>query len=557
MKKQIVAFLGIILLLASCADKKNDANVKQEPTTVKIPFDWNAANLYFLLTDRFNNGDTTNDVNFSRTEKTGKYRGFEGGDLKGITQKIREGYFTKLGVNAIWMTPIVEQIKGGTDEGNGFTYAYHGYWTKDWTQLDPNFGTIADLKELIKVAHENDIRVLLDAVVNHTGPVTEKDEVWENTWVRTSPQCMYKDYESTIRCTLVKNLPDVLTEKNTDVELPKQLVEKWKSEGRYEQEVAELDEFFKKTGYPRAPRFYIMKWLADYIAEFGIDGYRVDTVKHTEENVWQEFRKICDEAYNQFKQKHPKQYLSENFYLVGEVYGYGIGGKQLYDFGDKKVNYFDKAFNSLINFEFKWNAKQVPNYEATFSRYDSILHTDLKGYGVLNYLSSHDDGEPFDAQRAKPYEMATKLLLTPGTAQIYYGDETARPLEIDGAEGDANLRSPMNWEDVAKEETKKILAHWQKLGKFRKKHPSVGAGKHTMLSETPYIFKREYSKENYQDKVIVGLDLPVGNKTIQVAETFNNSEELYDAYSNQKIKVIDGNVSFSSPFTIVLLEKYK
>jgi alpha-amylase len=73
---------------------------------------WEAANVYFLLTDRFNNADPSNDVNFERTEETAVLRGFEGGDLKGITQKINEGYFTDLGINAIWMTPVVEQIHG-------------------------------------------------------------------------------------------------------------------------------------------------------------------------------------------------------------------------------------------------------------------------------------------------------------------------------------------------------------------------------------------------------------------------------------------------------------
>lgn len=96
----------------------------------------------------------------------------------------------------------------------------------------------------------------------------------------------------------------------------------------------------------------------------------------------------------------------------------------------KKVNYFDNAFRSLINFEFKWNAKEL-SYEQLYSKYSQILHSEMNGYGVLNYLTSHDDGSPFDKQREKPYETATKLLLSPGAAQVYYGDELARPLDIE------------------------------------------------------------------------------------------------------------------------------
>lgn len=540
-----------IAFFFSCAQQ--NSNKSAVGKNQKQPFVWQGANVYFLLTDRFNNGDTTNDINFDRTKEPGKLRGFKGGDIKGITQKVKEGYFTNLGINAIWMTPIVEQIHGATDEGTGLSYGYHGYWAKDWTKIDPNFGTKEDLKELVTEAHKKGIRVLLDAVINHTGPVTEKDPVWPSDWVRTEPQCQYSNYENTITCTLVKNLPDIKTESNDNVALPPQLVAKWKAEGRYEQEVKELDEFFKRTGHPRAPRFYIMKWLTDYITEFGIDGYRVDTVKHTEEFVWQEFRDACDLAFAEFKKNNPDKVLDDNgFYLVGEVYNYGISAGKAFDFGDKKVNYFDKAFNSLINFEIKWNAKQMAAKDV-FNKYDSLLNTNLKGYGVLNYMTSHDDGQPFDKQREMPYKTATMLLLTPGTSQVYYGDETARELVIEDATGDANLRSLMNWDGIQQDvETQKILKHWQKLGQFRANHPAVGAGKHQLISnENGLVFSRTYK----EDKVVIGLNFNHKNITVDVSTIFKNGEELNDFYSNQTVKVKDGKVNLKSDFDIILLEK--
>lgn len=546
--KKIFLFLSL-LAFYSCAtsEKKDDKKSTQKE------FVWEGANIYFLLTDRFNNGDTKNDINFNRTKETGKLRGFEGGDLKGITQKIKEGYFTKLGINAIWMTPIVEQIHGSTDEGTGVSYGFHGYWAKDWTKIDPNFGTKEDLKELVAIAHNNGIRILLDAVINHTGPVTEKDPVWPSNWVRTEPKCEYNNYENIISCTLVNNLPDIKTESNETVDLPPQLVAKWKAEGRYEQEVKELNEFFARTGHPRAPRFYIMKWLTDYITEFGIDGYRVDTVKHTEEYVWQEFKQACDFAFAEFKKNNPDKILDDtHFYLVGEVYNYAISHGKAFDFGDKKVNYFDNAFNSLINFEIKWNAKQMPA-AAVFKKYDSILQNDLKGYGVLNYMTSHDDGQPFDKERKLPYKTATMLFLTPGTAQVYYGDESARPLIIEGTVGDATLRSTMNWDAIdADAETQKIMQHWQKLGQFRANHMAVGAGKHQVISEENGLV---FSRVRKDDKVVIGLNLPKGNKEIKVSSIFKNGEKINDFYSNQTIEVKDGKVSFTSKDTVVLLEK--
>ncbi|HKJ06130.1 MAG TPA: hypothetical protein VJ970_01550, partial [Flavobacteriaceae bacterium] len=212
------------------------------------------------------------------------------------------------------------------------------------------------------------------------------------------------------------------------------------------------------------------------------------------------------------------------------------------------------GFQSLINFEFKWNAKDM-SYDELFSHYSSILNNELKEYGVLNYLSSHDDGSPFDPKRLKPYETANKLLLAPGAAQIYYGDETARTLVIPNAVGDATLRSNMNW--LALQQNKNIQAihlHWQKLGQFRNNHPAIGAGIHTKITELPYTFKRTYTKANFTDKVVVGLDMNKGEKNLNVTGVFEDNTSVKDAYSNTVAHVKNGKVTINSPYTIVLLE---
>ncbi len=552
-KNAILTVAALLLLFTGCKESNQDSISDQAP---EIPFLWEIANLYFLLTDRFNNADPTNDINFERNLPTAPLRGFQGGDIRGITEKIKEGYFNDLGINAIWFTPVVEQIHGGTDEGTGFTYAFHGYWAKDWTALDPNFGTMADLAELVSVAHQQGIRIVMDAVINHTGPVTEQDKVWPNDWVRTGPKCEYSSYETAVPCTLVENLPDILTESNENVELPAELVEKWKKEGRYEQEMAELDAFFERTGYPRAPKYYIIKWLSDFVRDFGIVGFRADTVRHIEEDVWAEFKAQCEAAFADWKQQNADQVLDDNdFYMVGEVYDYDIisSGKS-FDFGDVKVNYYDHGFDSMINFEFKKSANE--NYEALFSNYSEVLNNETSGFQVLNYLTSHDDGSPFDKERSKPYETATKLLLSAGSAQIYYGDESARGLIVEGTQGDATLRSFMNWEAIrTNPDTQAILGHWQKLGVFRRDHPSIGAGKHQMISESPYVFERTYARDNFKDAVVIGLELAKGAKTISVGKRFKEGEMLRDAYSATTTKVKNGVVHLDTPFTIVLLER--
>ncbi len=543
-----------ILFLVSCG---NPASTER----VKAPFVWENANTYFLLTDRFMNGDTSNDINFGRTLQAAPERGFQGGDFSGIIAKIESGYFTDLGVDVLWFSPVVEQIHGATDEGTGLTYAYHGYWTKDWTSFEPNWGTEEEFADLVEKAHAKGIRIMLDVVLNHTGPVTEQDPFWGNDWVRSGPTCSWDTYENVVSCNLVENLPDIRTENyDVPVELPAFLLEKWEKEGRLEKELSSLYEFFEVTGYPQTPKFYIIKWLVDFIKKFGVDGFRVDTAKHVEASVWAYLGLEAQKAFAEWKALHPDAVLDDNdFFMLGEVYNYNISSGQWFDNAGEQVNYFKEGgFNSLINFEFKSDAANL-DYAGLFHKYDSILSGEMKGHTVLNYITSHDDGYPFDQDRTQALDGGTRLLLTPGQAQIYYGDETARNLVIEGTMGDATLRGFMNWEEIdanvrrGGHKVEEVLAHYQKLGQFRQQNPAVGAGKQTVLQEKPYVCSRSYSQDGYENTVVIGLDLPEGEKSVPVGEYFKNGTMLKDYYSGKRVKVKRGQVTINTPFKLLLL----
>lgn len=518
------------------------------PTTPALARAWNSGTVYFLLTDRFANGDSTNDHAAGRAHDGAVLRSFEGGDLAGVIQHLEAGYFDSLGVTAIWLTPFVEQIHGDVDEGSGKTYGFHGYWTRDWTAVDPALGTRADLKRLVDLAHARKIRVLMDAVINHPGPVTPLDPAWPEGWVRSTPQCTYKTYTTTVDCTLVRTLPDVRTDSDSAVDLPPALLEKWAAEGRKEAEVASLDAWFKRTGYPRAPRFYIIKWLTDWVRDLGIDGYRIDTAKHFEEGVSAELKVEAAAAYDDWRTAHPGEAIdSLPFYAVGEVYGWDVPQGRDYDFGDRKVDFFKFGYDGLINFGFKWQAKG--SLDSLYTTYSGTLHGGaLDGVTFLNYASSHDDGGPLDRERADPIGTGTRLLLAPGAAQIYYGDEVARPLQIPGAEGDANLRSVMSW-DVSKPATAKVLQHWRLLGQFRKAHPAVGAGEHQTLQASPLIFSRVLGS----DTVLVALDQKTGVRVVPVFDLFANGARLRDAYSGSVATVTGGKVTLAGGGPVVLL----
>jgi hypothetical protein len=299
-------------------------------------FSWDNATVYFTVTDRFNNGTTTNDVNYGRQSDV--VGGFHGGDLQGLTQKITQGYFDSLGVDAIWITPPIEQIHGNVP-GWGMVpefqrhYGYHGYYALDWTEIDANMGTMTDFRTMIDSAHAHGIRVVMDVVLNHTGYDTPQDMTefgWSNCSNWWGPQWVRKD--DIAGCTpcgggdlqsCLAGLPDVITESTTNVSLPPVLLTKWNAT-KEAQEIAELNTFFNNTGLPRTPVNHIVKWLTDWVREFGVDAFRLDTYKHVELQHWGTLKTQADIALAEWKAANPTKKLDDKpFWMVGENYGSG------------------------------------------------------------------------------------------------------------------------------------------------------------------------------------------------------------------------------------------
>ena len=184
----------------------------------------------------------------------------------------------------------------------------------------------------------------------------------------------------------------------------------------------------------------------------------------------------------------------------------------------------------------------------------TVFSSSARGFSTLNYLSSHDDGQPFDKDRTKTIEAGTMLLLTPELSNILRR-RNSKTSVIEGTQGDATLRSPMNWQDInASNTTKRTLVHYQKLGRFKAHHPAVGAGRHVKISQNPYTFSRSYKQGKYTDEVVVSLNVPIGKKIIDVGEVFPNGSVVKDAYSGKESTVTEGKISITTDFTIVLLE---
>ena len=493
-------------------------------TTAQAPFNWHNATVYFVLTDRFVNGDPSNDNSYGRHKDGMQEIGtFHGGDLKGLASKL--DYLQQLGVNALWISSPLEQMHGwvgGGSKGDFPHYAYHGYYTQDWTKLDANMGTEDDLRALIDGAHQRGIRVLFDVVMNHPGYATladmqeyqfgslylKKEEIpqllgknwtdwtpgprqnwhtfndyinfsdkaaWEKWWGKTWIRSDIGDYDSPGYDDLTQSLaflPDMKTESTTPSGLPNFYRHKPDTHAK------EIPGF--------TPRDYLTHWLSQWVRDYGVDGFRVDTAKHVELASWQQLKTQATAALAEWKKANPQKALDDApFWMTGEAWGHGV----------MQSTYYTHGFDAMINFDYQDEAAKAVDCLSNIDLIWQQMADKLQNFNVLSYLSSHDTR----LFRENSDNAAELLLLAPGAVQIFYGDESDRPFGPTGSDPLQGTRSQMNWQDVTGKSAATV-AHWQKLGQFRARHPAIGEGRQTTLSlPQGYGFVREQG----EDKVMV------------------------------------------------------
>lgn len=420
--------------------------VATAPVRVEPQRDWADAVLYFVVLDRFANGDRGNDV----AVDLGAKGAFHGGDLAGLTAQLDE--IASLGATALWITPVVDNVDGFVT-GAGFPdWAYHGYWADDFTRLDPRFGSEAELAALVEAAHARGLEVLLDVVYNHAGYGSRylTDPAFAG-WLRSEAlgQCGQDDLTS-----CVSGLPDFRTERP---------------------EVAE----------------YLLEAHLALAERVGLDGFRLDTVKHVDHPFWREHR------------RQTRERLGEDFFLIGEVWGGDAASLDPWFAGDEMDAGFDFSFQGSV---LGWLAGR--GRTVAFDRYLQSRHRARAGFHLAHFLSSHDVAGALSQLGGdrEAFRLAALLQLTTvGIPTIYYGEEVAR------AGGDwPDNRSDMPWgaRDVrpgaGQPRDEALREDYRRLIEVRRSHRALQTGAHRLISAEGDLLI--FAREEGSDAVVVAVN---------------------------------------------------
>ncbi len=498
---------------------KNEAGYRLKTLYVPVwietaPFTWHDAFLYQVMTDRFKNGDNSNDnpvdgVDFDKN--------WQGGDFRGIIQKLEDGYFSEMGVNALWISSPIRNTQGkgkGMNDSKDYT-AYHSYWptATGWSDtqtltgisnpIEPHFGTDAELDELVNKAHAQGIRVLIDFVANH---VHTDSPLWNEHktggWFNMAPSgktpnenggytCGWDVPED---CWFTSYLPD-LNYNNTEV----------------------------------------MKLVMDHAVwlsqEYNLDGFRLDAVKHMPMSFSTTIRTMIEREVAT---------TGLPFYMVGETFDDNKGKLAAYVGSDKLDGQFDFPLYFQIRDVILKQTSSMNSLEAFVKDNDTYYQKKWAGAIMGNFMGNHDvvRALTFAGSDFKRVRMAQTFLFTsPAVPLIYQGDDIGMP----GNEDPDNRKMMLFGGTLSAEQTATI-SHLRKLGTLRLAHPALRTGTRTtlMVNDTFWAYRMKDANE----ELIVIL-----NRGAETTKSLNTSltGTLTDAISGNTATAANGSVTVTLP----------
>ncbi len=464
-------------------------------------FDWRDAVLYFVFTDRFKDGNPSNNGS-----PTGNGvlppADYQGGDWAGVTAKINDGYFTNLGVNVLWVSPPMDNTSQAGEGVGGDTHmysGYHGYWPSKLDQPEEHFGTMDDLKAMVNAAHAKNIRVLFDYPMNHVfqdSPVYAQHPDWFNPQCICGQGCSWDGAQGKV-CWFAPYLPDF----NFDL---------------------------------ADPRNFSVSNAEWWIQQTGIDGFRLDAIKQIADQWIYDMRSRVKTDIEPASQQH--------FYMVGETF---TGDRGLIGYYVKPTmldGQFEFPLRNTIVSAILTRAGSMQSlsddlgaYETAYSA-SAIMSTFVGNQDMPRAIHFAQDnpistnawydgkdrawaGQPALPSGTSAFERLanafTVLFTIKGVPLIYYGDEVGLP----GA-GDPDNRRFMQWSNYSAGQTL-VRDHISKLAQIRAAHPALRRGTRTTLSvgNDTIVYKMEttgdtvYVAVNRGDSQTQAGGLPSGQLT--------------------------------------------
>lgn len=489
-------------------------------------FDWDEAVIYFAVTDRFFDGDAENNDaygvgDYNIGEKGGS--SYHGGDFAGLNQKL--DYLKDLGVNTIWITPIVENITEDQHDNktDTATYGYHGYWASDFTKLNKHLGTEQQFKALLDAAHSKGMKIMVDVVLNHAGYGTEK-------------------YFNSILTDADGNSISMIRDSNNTIS----------GDDKYDS-LSDLPDFVTEN---KAVTDQLVTWQTEWMSKYSIDYYRVDTVKHVETTTWEAFKNSLTKVNPDFK-------------MIGEYSGAGYANNA----GELGTGSMD----ALLDFDFndfaqKFVTGDISGVESSLQkRNGAINNTATMG----SFLSSHDEDSlqyklvnESKLSEEEAYNLmkvaATLQITAKGQPVLYYGEEIGQggannwPLQTN--------RRDFDWTELEKQkaDSNSIYNHYKTMLAIRNTYTDVFArGNRSTVAASDAEGYEVISRSYGNSTLYVGMNVKEAEKEVVIPVAESAGTVLKNLYDGKNYTVsADRNVSVTIPAakdggTIVLTAETK
>ncbi|MFD5327670.1 pullulanase-type alpha-1,6-glucosidase [Streptomyces sp. NPDC127092] len=535
---------------------------------------------YFVLPDRFANGDPSNDrggLTGSRTA-TGfdpSDKGFyQGGDLKGLTERL--DYVKGLGTTAIWMAPIFKNrpVQG---EGKDASAGYHGYWITDFTQVDPHFGTNDDLKKLIAAAHAKGMKVFFDVITNHTADTVDYAEKKYGYRPKGAYPYLdatgrpFDDRAGTPPRTDADSFPYTPVQKPGDkaVKVPAWLNDPtmyhnrgdstWAGESAEYGDFVGLDDLWtERPEVVEGMKRIYEKWVHD----FDIDGFRIDTVKHVDLGFWTQWATALD--------SYARKQGRDDFFMFGEVYSADTAVTSPYVTRGR--------LDATLDFPFQDAARAFASQGAGADRLARVFAEDYRyttdkanAYEQVSFLGNHDMGrigtfleqdnpDASDAELLRRARLANELMfLSRGNPVVYYGDEQG----YTGAGGDKDARQTLfasrtadyldddqlgtdrTHASDAYDTTHPVYRSIARLSQLTKDHPALrdGVQQERYAEGSVYAFSRTDARQ--RTEYLVAANSATTDRTVTVPV---DSAAFHALYGGQgAVTAKDGKVTVTVP----------